>query len=413
MTSRTSKPFPLRQNPIHVADEVLDDLRRRLRATRYPVDAGNKDWYYGVERSYLTELVDYWIDGYDWRRAEARLNSDYEQYDVVVDGVPVHFMRKPGVGPDPTPLILSHGWPWTDLMFDKVAGPLADPGAHGADPAEAFDVIIPTLPGWGFSTPLADNPDMNFWKIADLFHRLMTDVLGHEKYAAAGSDMGSLVTGQLGHKYADSLYAIHLGSPIPLAMFNGDRAWDLTGGAQIPEGIPAELRAQIKSVHKRFAAHVAVHVLDSSTLAYGLSDSPVGMLAWILERWTNWSDNDGDVENTFSKDDMLTNATIYWVTNSIGTSMRAYSNANRYPWRPSHDREPVVEAPTGITLVGYENPPGVSTERRVQDFLNSPRAPWFNHVNVTAHPRGGHFVPWEVPAEWVDDLRRTFRGRVH
>jgi len=298
-------------------------------------------------------------------------------------------------------------------MYSKVAGPLADPAAYGGDPAEAFDVIIPTLPGWGFSTPLPDNPDMNFWKIADLWHELMTDVLGNEKYAAAGSDMGSLVTGQLGHKYADSLYAIHLGSPIPLDMFSGDRAWDLTGGAPIPEGIPDELRAQIKSVHKRFAAHVAVHVLDSSTLAYGLSDSPVGMLAWILERWTNWSDNDGFVENTFSRDEILTNAMIYWVTNSIGTSMRAYANAHRYPWTRSHDRKPEVEAPTGVTLVGYENPPGVTTENRVEDFQNSPRAQWFNHVNVTAHPRGGHFIPWEVPDEWVDDLRRTFRGRIH
>jgi microsomal epoxide hydrolase len=321
-------------------------------------------------------------------------------------------MRKPSANPDAPKLIMSHGWPWTDLMYSKVAGPLADPGAHGGDPAEAFDVIIPTLPGWGFSTPLPDNPDMNFWKIADLFHKLMTDVLGQKKYAAAGSDMGSLVTAQLGHKYQDSLYAIHLGSPIPLAMFSGDRAWDLTGGAPIPEGIPDEIRQQIKSVHKRFAAHVAVHVLDSSTLAFGLSDSPVGMLAWILERWTNWSDNDGAIENVWTKDELLTNATIYWVTNSIGTSMRAYANAHRYPWTPSHDLQPAVQTPTGITLVGYENPPGVTTENRVADFLKSAREPWFNHVNVTAHPRGGHFIPWEVPNEWVDDLRRTFRGRI-
>lgn len=155
-----------------------------------------------------------------------------------------------------------------------------------------------------------------------------------------------------------------------------------------------------------------MHVLDSSTLAYGLSDSPVGMLAWILERWTNWSDNDGDVENVWTKDELLTNATIYWVTNSIGTSMRAYANAHRYPWTPSHDLRPAVQTPTGITLVGYENPPGVTTENRVADFLKSPREPWFNHVNVTAHPRGGHFIPWELPDEWVDDLRRTFRGRI-
>ncbi|MCQ6563102.1 hypothetical protein [Paenibacillus mendelii] len=162
---------------------------------------------------------------------------------------------------------------------------------------------------------------------------------------------------------------------------------------------------------RRFASHLAVHVLDPGTLAYGLSDSPVGMLAWILERWASWSDNNGNIENVFSKDDILTHATIFWVNNAIETSMRVYANANRYPWTPAHNRSPVIEAPTGITFVGYENPPGITTDNRVQNFLNSDRAPWYNHVNITAHARGGHFIPWEVPDQWVEDLRRTFRGR--
>jgi microsomal epoxide hydrolase len=409
----SSTSFPLSPITIHVEDDVLDDLRRRLESTRLPVDAGNEDWYYGVPATYLRQLVDYWINEFDWRAAEARINQ-YEHYRVDVSGVPIHFMRKPAIGPkaaNAPQLIMSHGWPWTFWHYSRVIDQLADPGAHGGDPAEAFDVIVPSLPGWGFSTPLSDNPDMNFWKIADLFHELMTDVLGNEKYAAAGSDMGSLITNQLGHKYADSLYAIHVGSPIMLNLLQGDRGWDLTGGQTIPPGTAEDIRRQIVDWQKRFVAHVTVHILDSSTLAAGLSDSPVGMLAWILERWTNWSDCDGNVENVWSKDELLTNATIYWVTNCIGTSIRAYANANRYPWQPSHDRFPIIEAPTGITFVGYENPPGVSTEQRVQHFLDSPRAAWFNHVNVTAHPRGGHFIPWEVPNEWVDDLRRTFRGR--
>lgn len=404
------RTFPLTQSPIHVPEEQLTDLARRLRATNWAVDAGNEDGYYGVSRTYLRDVVDYWIEEFDWRRAEAAINA-YEQYRTEIDGVPIHFMRKPGVGPDPTPLILSHGWPWTFWHWSKVVEPLADPGAFGGDPAEAFDVIVPSLPGFGFSTPLPNHPDMNFWKIADLWHELMTGTLGYERYAAGGSDIGSLVTAQLGHKYADELHAIHLGSAIPLDLFTGDRAWDLTAGRAIPDGIPQEIRAQIVSFQKRFVPHFAVHILDPSTLAHGLSDSPAGMLAWVLERWTNWSDNDGRVENVFSKDDILTHATIYWVTNSIGTSMRTYANGNRYPWVHSHDRQPAVEAPTGITLVGYENPPGVTTENRVQDFLTGPRSAWFNHVNVTAHPRGGHFIPWEVPDAWVDDLRRTFRGR--
>jgi pimeloyl-ACP methyl ester carboxylesterase len=397
----------LDQTPVHVPDDVLEDLRRRLIATKWPLDAGNDDGFYGVRRTYLQELAEYWADGFDWRAAERAMNA-YEQYRVDVGGVPVHFMRKAGVGPNPIPLILSHGWPWTFWHWSKVIDPLADPASYGGDPADAFDVIVPSLPGFGFSTPLTNQPDMNFWKMADVWHELMTDVLGFEKYAAGGCDVGALVTGQLGHKYADKLYGIHIGSGLKLTFFNGDRGWDLSGGNPIPENLPAEIHARIVELERRFAAHLATHVLDPSTLGFGLADSPAGMLAWMLERWLNWSDG----ERAFSKDDLLTHATIYWAGNAIDTSIRTYANNNRYPWTPSHDREPVIEAPTGITFVGYENPPGVTTpERRVQHFLAGDRAAWYNHVNLTAHPTGGHFIPWEIPTEWTEDLRRTFRGR--
>ena len=253
---------------------------------------------------------------------------------------------------------------------------------------------------------------MNFWKIADVWHELMTGVLGYEKYAAGGCDVGALVTGQLGHKYAGELYGIHIGSALKLTLFNGDRAWDLSGGRPIPETLPPAVRQQVVAREKRFAVHLAAHVLDSGTLGYGLADSPAGMLAWILERWANWSDNGGNVETVFSRDDLLTHATIYWAGQAIDTSIRTYANNNRYPWAPSHGRWPVVEAPTGITFVGYENPPGVTTsEQRIRNFLDSDRAAWYHHVNITAHDRGGHFIPWEIPGEWVGDLRRTFRGR--
>ncbi|WP_460699302.1 epoxide hydrolase family protein [Nocardia thraciensis] len=402
--------FPLRPTPIHVTDEVLDDLRQRLALTRWPEDAGNEDWYYGVNRAYLQGLVDYWRTEYDWRAAEARINA-YPHYRVEIDGVPIHFMRRPGAGANPTPLILTHGWPWTFWHWSKVVDPLADPGAFGGDPADAFDVIVPSFPGFGFSTPLPGRPDMNFWKVADLWHLLMTRTLGHAKYAAAGCDVGALVTGQLGHKYAEELYGIHIGSGLKLSLFNGDRAWDYSGGQPIPEGLAPEVHERILEFDRRFAVHLAAHMLDSSTLAVGLSDSPAGMLAWILRRWKSWSDNGGDLESVFGADELLTHATIFWVTNSIGTSIRTYANNNRYPWAPSHDRWPVIEAPTGITFVGHENPPGVTTDRRVEHFLASDRAAWYNLVNPTAHDRGGHFIPWELPGEWVDDLRRTFRGR--
>ncbi|TCM46077.1 epoxide hydrolase family protein [Kribbella sp. VKM Ac-2568] len=401
--------FPLEPTPIHVPDATLDDLRARLELTRWPDDVGNDDWFYGVGRTYLQELAEYWLHQYDWRKAEAAINA-YEHYQVHVDGVPVHFLRKPGVGPAPTPLILSHGWPWTFWHWSRVIDKLADPAAFGGDPADAFDVIVPSLPGFGFSTPLPRNPDMNFWKVADLWHTLMTETLGYSKYAAAGCDVGALVTGQLGHKYADELHGIHIGSGLRLDFFTGDRAWDLSGGRPIPEGLPEAVHAQVVALDRRFAVHLAAHVLDPSTLSYGLTDSPVGLLAWILERWERWSDDHGDLESVFSKDDLLTHAMIFWVNNAISTSIRYYANANRYPWTPSHDRKPVIEAPTGITFVGYENPPGVTTEQRVDSWLGL-REGWYNHVNLTAHDAGGHFIPWEVPDAWVDDLRRTFRTR--
>ncbi|MDX6228721.1 MAG: hypothetical protein QOI76_2111 [Frankiales bacterium] len=407
----SAKAFPLvEQTPIQVSDEVLDDLCRRLKATKWPLDVGNDDGFYGVPRGYLQGLAAYWSDGFDWRAAERRINA-YEHYRVEVDGTPVHFMRKAGVGPNPIPLILSHGWPWTFWHWSKVIDALADPASSGGNPADAFDVIVPSLPGFGFSTPLTSRPDMNFWKIADIWHELMTRVLGHDRYAAGGCDVGALVTGQLGHKYADELYGIHIGSALKLTFFNGDRGWNF-GGYAIPDDLPPAARERIIALEKRFAVHLAAHTLDPSTLGFGLADSPVGMLAWILERWMNWSDNRGDIETVFSKDDLLTHATIYWAGNAIDTSIRTYANNNRYPWTPSHDRWPVVEAPTGITFVGYENPPGVATsDQRVQNFLQSDRAPWYNHVNVAAHDTGGHFIPWELPDAWVDDLRRTFRGR--
>ncbi len=392
--------------PIAIGDDVLDDMRARIRATVWPSDTGNEDGRYGVPRAPLQELAEYWAEGFDWRAAERAMNV-YEHYRVDVGGVPVHFMRKAGVGPAPVPLILSHGWPWTFWHWSKVIDRLADPAASGGDPSDAFDVIVPSLPGFGYSTPTA--PDMNFWKIADVWHELMTRVLGHEKYAAAGCDVGALVTGQLGHKYADELYGIHIGSALKLSFFTGERAWDFSGGRPIPDDLPAPARERLLELDRRFAVHLAAHMLAPSTLGYALSDSPVGMLAWMLERWASWSDNDGDVFSVFSRDDLLIHATIYWTGQAIASSIRTYANNNRYPWTPSHHRIPVVEAPTGITFVDFENPPGITSSReRIDSFLASDRAAWYNHVSITSHPHGGHFIPWEIPDAWTSDLVRTF-----
>ncbi|WP_329190840.1 epoxide hydrolase [Actinacidiphila glaucinigra] len=408
MTDANAVPTPERFT-IDVAQDVLDDLRERLAKTRFFDDLDNEEEYYGVSTARLKPLVEYWADGFDWRAAERRLNG-YEQFKVAIDGTPVHFVRKPGRGPNPTPLLILHGWPWPGEFSYPLIDPLADPAAHGGDLADAFDVIVPTLPGFAWSTPVTRG-DLNYWKIADILHTLMTDVLGYEKYGSLGSDYGALVNSALGHKYADSLIALHYGHDLPPGMFQHDRYWDLTGGEPIPADASQELRADIMKFHSTYASHVAVHMLDASTLSHGLNDSPIGMLAWLLQRWKKWSDKNADFDSVFTRDFVLTQATIFWVTQSIGTSIRMYRNTIRHPWTPSHNRQPIVEPPAGFTfLLGDVYPPGVTTvEGRIAAFENGPTRNLFNVVNVNAHPKGGHFGHYENPDAYITDVRETFR----
>ncbi|WP_320779283.1 epoxide hydrolase [Streptomyces sp. CRN 30] len=403
--SRTLEPYR-----IDVPQDVLDDLKDRLKRTRFFDDLDNEDEYYGISTAYLKPIVEYWADGFDWRAQEKRLNS-FDQHRVEIDGTPVHFYYIRGKGPDPVPLIVHSGWPWSSGFSLGLIGPLTDPAAHGGDPADSFDVIIPDLPGFGWSTPVGRG-DLNYWKIADITHRLMTDVLGYEKYAAAGSDYGALVTSALGHKYADSIIGLHYGQDLPPGQFAGERFWDLTDGAKIPADASPELRAGLENLVSTYVSHVAVHMLDGSTLSHGLNDSPVGMLAWLLRRWKKWSDKRGDFEENFPLDFVLTEATTFWVNQAIGSSIRMYRNAVRHPWVPSHDRTPVVEPPAGFTfLLGDAYPPGVNTvEERIAAFENGPTRAAFNVVNVNAHMKGGHFVHYENPEAFTADLRETFRG---
>ena len=404
MKTAESKLAPFQVN---VSDDVLKDLRNRLKNTRWAPDLDNEDMFYGPSTAYMKELVEYWLNRFDWRNAERQINT-FHQHRVEIDGTPVHFIYERGKGPNPTPIILSHGWPWTFWMWHKVIRPLTDPAAFDADPTQSFDVIVPSL--LGFSTPLAHG-DMNHWKMADVWHKLMTEVLGYDKYAAGGSDYGALITSQLGHKYAESLYGIHLGHElIPAFFLNQERPWDLTEGHMIPAGTPDELRKQIIHFQDAHASHVAVHMLDAQTLTHGLNDSPIGMLSWILQRWKKWSDQRVLFEETFPKDEILTNATIYWVNQAIGSSIRAYKNANRYLWQPSHNRTPAIEAPAGFTfLTGDAYPPGATVENRVDIFRNGFAGGWFNTVYAKAHERGGHFGPWENPDAVIEGIRETFR----
>lgn len=382
---------------VEMPEARLADLRERLGRARMPHDYANDDWSYGTNGAYLRELVDYWRDGYDWRAQERAINR-HRHFRTTLDGIPVHFIREPGRGPAPMPLILSHGWPWTFWDLHKVIGPLANPAAHGGDPADAFEVIVPSMPGFGFSTPL-NRTGINFWTTADLWHALMTQTLGFQRYAAQGGDWGALTTTQLGHKYAASLHGIHLSTVAPLSLFNHERPWDVTGGMLAPATLDPAQRAAFLAWQERIAAHVAVQVLDPQTLSYAMHDSPVGLLAWLIERRRAWGDCRDGLESAFDRDFLLTTATLYWLTDSFVTSARFYAEAARHRWQPSHALAPMVQAPTGISHFTHDGTVG----------LGAGMESLFNLVFERRHDRGGHFAAAEAPDAIVQDLRDMFR----
>ena len=387
----TPQPFT-----IDIPDAVLDDLHTRLRAARYAEDFANDDWGYGVEGGYLKEIVDYWLNDYDWRATERAMNS-FNHFKTEVQGVPVHFMREEGTGPNPIPIIITHGWPWSFWDYKDIIRPLADPASHGGDPADAFTVIATSMPGFGFSTPLR-KPGLNATGVADLWHELMTEQLGFKKFAALGGDWGAMTTAQLGHKYADSMIGVHMSLLPMLGLWGSERPWDVTRGQMVPPDLPDKKRAEMIDIQHRIAAHVAVHMLGPQTLAYALNDSPVGLLCWIMERRRAWSGCNGDIESVFSKDEILDLIMVYWVTQSIGTSMRIYAEAGKVPWVPSHDRHPQMEAPTGVSYFAQD------VVKRNPDVEAH-----YNIHFVREHPSGGHFSMPESPEAIVTDVRDMFR----
>jgi pimeloyl-ACP methyl ester carboxylesterase len=383
---------------IAVADERLAEIRRRLEAFQDLDTIGTDDWDFGVPQRFLRRFVDYWLHEYDWRKVEDRLNA-LSHYRATVDGVPVHFVHERGRGPRPIPLVLSHGWPWTFYDYVHLIGPLTDPAAHGGDPADAFDVVIPSLPGFAFSTPLTV-PDLNFWSTADVWVHLMQDVLGYGRFAAHGGDMGALLTSQLAHRHADQLIGVHTIGALPPMAFNVDRPWsDITGG--ILEGLGADERPAGLAFERRFAAHTGVQSLAPRTLAYAMSDSPVGLAAWLIEPRYRWSDCGGDVESSFSLDHLTTTVMLYAATGAFPHAVRYYANAWRNQWTPSHDRQPMMEAPAGISWFSFDMPPGSRTE-----LVGS----LYNIVYENTHQQGGHFAAVEQPEAVVADIRATFRG---
>lgn len=379
----------MRIDPFRIAvpDAVLADLRERLARTRFPDEIPGSGWGYGTELAYLRELVAYWRDEYDWRAAEARLNA-LPQFRAEVGGLGIHFIHVRGTGPRPFPLVITHGWPGSVAEFVDVIGPLTDPAAHGGDPADAFDVVCPSMPGYGFSDHPRE-PGMDPERIAALWAELMHG-LGYARFGAQGGDWGSMVSTYLGVRHAARVAGVHLNMVIA---FPPDPANPADGLAQ-EELIPL-LEAQ--QFLKEETGYQRIQGTKPQTLAYGLNDSPAGLAAWIVEKFRAWSDCGGDVERRFSKDQLLTNVMLYWAPETANSSCRLYCETMRaMKFPPTGFR---VEVPTGCAIFPRE-------------LIRPPRA-WveklYNVTRWTPMPAGGHFAALEEPALLIDDVRAFFR----
>jgi len=376
--------------PFRIAapDAVLADLRERLARTRFPDEIANCGWTYGTNLAYLRELVDYWRDRYDWSAAEAALNH-FPQYRARVGELGIHFIHQRAVGPNPLPLVITHGWPGSVAEFMEIIGPLADPGRHGGDPLDAFDVVAPSMPGYGFSDhPTA--PGMEPEKIAALWAELMRG-LGYERFGAQGGDWGAMVTTYLGARHADRLIGIHLNMVIAFPQDTKNPSLD----GVTPDEIIALMEA--REFLKEETGYQRIQGTKPQTLAYALNDSPAGLAAWIVEKFRAWSDCGGDVERRFSKDQLLTNVMMYWLTETANSSCRLYYEAmHAGKFAP---RDVRVDVPTGCALFPKElvRPPRRWAERA------------YNVQRWTVMPAGGHFAAMEEPRALVEDIRAFFR----
>lgn len=391
---------------VKIPQDVLDDLKDRLRRTRFSVDFANDDWEYGFNNDYLRELVTYWAEEYDFRAVESQLN-ELKHFTTEIDGVPLHFIHEKGKGPNPTPLLLHHGWPWTFWDYRKVIGPLTDPAAYGGDPNQSFDVVLCSLPGFGFSGPLT-KPGVNFHVTADLEHTLMTEVLGYERFGTAGGDWGALIVAQLGHKYPDSIIGLYSHLPIQLSHYLSEHV-DVPPGIAYSGGLPETSEygedeqgwaQQNSDFFDKESGYGFLQLSKPQTIGVALADSPAGQLAWINEKRRGWADTGGDIESVWTKDDLITAATLYWVTNTGATSARYYKEALLNPWQRSHDRYPVVEAPTALSVFPA-------------DVLLMPHnwsKKYYNLQQYRVHDKGGHFAPYELPDVFLDDVRTFFQA---
>jgi pimeloyl-ACP methyl ester carboxylesterase len=376
----------LRPFHINVPEADLDDLRNRLERTRWPTDIPDVGWARGVPLSYLKELAEYWRTSYDWRKAEARLN-ELPQFTTMIDGTNVHFLHVRSPEPDALPLVITHGWPGSIVEFLDVIGPLADPRAHGGNASDAFHLVIPAIPGFGFSGPTRE-PGWTARRVADAWAELMSR-LGYERYVAQGGDLGAVISPELGRVAPEHVLAVHVNAasvgfmPFP----------------PVPETELAELTDSEKVRVERIATFMSeefgyaqIQSTRPQTLAYGLTDSPVGQLAWIMDKFQSWTHAELP-EEAVDRDVMLTNVMLYWLTSTAGSAASIYyedMHAGQWPERSV--------TPTGVAVFAED-----IAIRRYAEQSN-------NVVYWSEFDRGGHFAAMEVPDLLVGEMREFFRG---
>ncbi|MBY0013685.1 epoxide hydrolase family protein [Paenibacillus typhae] len=371
---------------IRVSDEVLADLEYRLKAVRLPAPIVGSDWENGTDSVYLESLIAYWRDHFDWRAQEAKLNR-FAHYRSNIDGTDIHFIHERGKGPNPLPIVLTHGWPDSFFRYHKMIPMLTDPASYGGKPEDSFDVIVPSLPGFGFSG-YPERAGINNSHISALWAKLMTEELGYGAFAAAGGDIGSGVTRYLAASRPELLIGIHLTDiGIIRSLLNPGAGTELTAEER-------QYQQNARDWIAREGAYMSIQSTKPRTLAYGLSDSPAGLAGWLIEKFHAWSDCNGDLRKSFSEDELLTNIMIYWVTNTIGSAAQIYhENSSSLP--PLG----LIEVPTGLALFPA-------------DILLPPKEWAQRNLNITRWtemPHGGHFTAWEAPGPLAEDIRAFFR----
>ncbi|MBN8784314.1 MAG: epoxide hydrolase [Terrimonas ferruginea] len=361
---------------INVSQSVLDDLSSRIRHTRWPETGEDAGWAYGTDPRYLKELLTYWDENYDWRKQEEELNK-YPQFTTAIDGIAIHFVQAKGKNKNSRPLLLIHGWPDSFYRFHKIISMLNE-GEH------SFDLVIPSIPGFGFSGHRAVNSDVT----AGIFHRLMTDTLGYEQYFIAGGDMGSVIAKSMANQFPGEVKAIHI---TDVGYPTGQEDWSVMTPAE------QEFGQMIQHWFFTEGAFNMIQATKPQSLSYGLNDSPAGLAGWIIEKFNSWSDNNGNIENSFSKDELLTNIMIYWVSQTIDSSVKTYAENARAAYTGGLKSSQKVTVPTGVSLFpGEAQFPKEWAERMV------------NLVSYKKLDKGGHFAPMELPYVYAVELSDFF-----